>query len=118
MGEPCFAETELPPPNNVTYAEVRAVPLPPGAVEYGLRDDRQRHHTLIERNILDNLLRAIRLRFHLGKEQALALVQSLSSGVYWVAPKLFVLNAKRDMVTNLERALRFYFAQRVPMFPS
>jgi hypothetical protein len=113
-----YFETKASPPNNVTYAEIKQFLSRQEQLSTDCAMIVNDTTLLIERNILDNLLRAIRLRFHLGKEQALALVQSLSSGVYWVAPKLFVLNVKRDMVTNLERALRFYFAHRVPMFPS
>jgi hypothetical protein len=119
MGETLFYfETKASPPNNVTYAEIKQFLSRQEQLSSDCAMIVNDTTLLIERNILDNLLRAVRLRFHLDKEQTFALVQSLSTGVYWVAPKLFVLNVKRELVTNLERALRFYFAQRVPPFPS
>ncbi|MCR4428447.1 MAG: hypothetical protein NUV68_03780 [Caldiserica bacterium] len=115
LGERLFyLEGKSSPPNNVPYAEIEnflqreeelACDCALMVIDTTLR---------IERNILDNMVYAIRQRFKAEKERVYSLVESLNGNIYFINPKIFLMNTKRDLVGNLERAFNFLFSRTAP----
>lgn len=109
-----YLEGKSSPPNNVPYAEIEnflqreeelACDCALMIIDTTLR---------IERNILDNLIYAIRQRFKVEKERVYGLVEALNGNIYFIKPKIFLMNTKRDLVGNLERAFNFFFLRSIP----
>jgi len=117
FGEKLFyLEGKSSPPNNVPYAEIE---------KFLQREEELSCHCAImisdttlkiERNILDNLIYAIRKRLGMDKEKAHALIKDLNGNIYFISPKIFILNTKRDIVVNLDKVLNFFFSLSVPRF--
>lgn len=109
-----YIEGKSSPPNNVPYAEIENFLQREEELSCDcalmINDTTLR----IERNILDNMIYAIRQRFGLEKDKAYSLVEALNGNIYFISPKIFIMNTKRDIVVNLERALNFYFSRLVP----
>lgn len=111
-----YLEGKASPPNNVPCAEIERFLEREEALGCDCALIVNDTTLRIERNILANLLYALRQKYGLTREECSSAVRPLSPNIYFISPKLFVLNSKRDVVTNLERVFYYYFHRRSPGF--
>ncbi len=111
-----YLEGKASPPNNVPYSEIERFLEREEALGCDCALIVSDTTLRIERNILANLLYALRQKYGFTKEKASSAVKPLSPNIYFISPKLFILNSKRDVITNLERVLFYYFHRRSPGF--
>lgn len=117
LGEKLFyLEGKSSPPNNVPYAEIEKFLLRQEGLGCDCAMIVSDTTLRIERNILDNLLYAIRKNFGINKEEASSLVKPVMESIYFIRPKIFILNTKRDLLRNLELTLHSYFLFCSPGF--